>query len=123
MSPPQEPIHIDSASYSSSVEPHSKDGDFKLSDLVQSIHHVLGDEGLDSERIDAQKIIQLMEKYSSNSVDWNQYTLFDHSRAYTRNLIDDGNGKVHSSTDNIGSGDKLTFLSANLVQSDDFSLE
>lgn len=123
MSPPQEPIHIDSASYSSSVEPHTKDGDFKLSDLVQSIHHVLGDEGLDSERIDAQKIIQLMEKYSSNSVDWNQYTLFDHSRAYTRNLIDDGNGKVHSSTDNIGSGDKLTFLSANLVQSDDFSLE
>ncbi|EPB88408.1 cysteine dioxygenase [Mucor circinelloides 1006PhL] len=95
MSPPQEPIHIDSASYSSSVEPHSKDGDFKLSDLVQSIHHVLGDEGLDSERIDAQKIIQLMEKYSSNSVDWNQYTLFDHSRAYTRNLIDDGNGKFN----------------------------
>ncbi|KAL0139821.1 RmlC-like cupin domain-containing protein [Mucor lusitanicus] len=96
MAPPQEPIHIDSASYASSAaDLHSKDDDFKLSDLIQSIHHVLGDEGLDSERIDAQKIIQLMEKYSSNSVDWNQYTLFDHSRAYTRNLIDDGNGKFN----------------------------
>lgn len=94
MSPPQEPIHIDSVSYSSSTDPHSKNNDFKLPDLIQSIHNVLGDEGLDSEHIDAQKIIQLMEKYSSNSVDWNQYTLFDHSRAYTRNLIDDGNGKV-----------------------------
>ncbi|CAO3616067.1 unnamed protein product [Mucor fragilis] len=95
MSPPQEPIHIDSASYSSSADLHSKDDDFKLSDLIQSIHHVLGDEGLDSERIDEQRIIQLMNKYSSNSADWNQYTLFDHSRAYTRNLIDDGNGKFN----------------------------
>lgn len=79
------------------MSPHSKDNEFKLTDLIQSIHNVLGDEGLDSDRIDAQKIIQLMERYSSNSIDWNQYTLFDHSRAYTRNLIDDGNGKVSDS--------------------------
>ncbi|KAG1324773.1 hypothetical protein G6F62_008908 [Rhizopus arrhizus] len=36
-----------------------------------------------------------MEKYSSNADDWDHYTLFDHSRAYTRNLIDDGNGKFN----------------------------
>ncbi|KAI7854714.1 RmlC-like cupin domain-containing protein [Circinella umbellata] len=36
-----------------------------------------------------------MEEYSSNSTDWNKYTIFDHSRAYTRNLIDDGNGKFN----------------------------
>ncbi|KAI7902607.1 RmlC-like cupin domain-containing protein [Cokeromyces recurvatus] len=36
-----------------------------------------------------------MERYSSNAADWNKYTLFDHSRAYTRNLVDDGNGKFN----------------------------
>ncbi|KAG1437796.1 hypothetical protein G6F56_012930 [Rhizopus delemar] len=87
MSPPQEPISVENTF----AVPTNK---FSLQDLVQSIHQELGDEGLDSEHIDSNKIIQLMERYSSNADDWNQYTLFDHSRAYTRNLIDDGNGKV-----------------------------
>ena len=66
-----------------------------LENLVQDIHRVLGpDGGLDSEHIDANEIMRLMEQYSSNATDWNKFTIFDHSRAYTRNLIDDGNGKV-----------------------------
>lgn len=98
MSPPQEPVMLESyASVVDSVLPDVTDN-FKLNDLVKSIHHVLGDDGLDAEHIDAQKIIQLMERYSSNSADWSQYSLFDHSRAYTRNLVDDGNGKVSSSS-------------------------
>ncbi|CAO3675421.1 unnamed protein product [Rhizopus stolonifer] len=88
MSPPQEPISVENTF----AVPTNK---FSLQDLVQSIHQELGDEGLDSEHIDSNKIIQLMERYSSNADDWNQYTLFDHSRAYTRNLIDDGNGKFN----------------------------
>jgi cysteine dioxygenase len=40
----------------------------------------------------------LMESYSSNADDWEQYAMFDHSRAYTRNLVDDGNGKVRNTT-------------------------
>lgn len=92
MSPPQEPISLESYATIESTLPPTDD--FKLNDLVKSIHSVLGDDGLDAEHIDAQKIIQLMERYSSNSADWNQYSLFDHSRAYTRNLVDDGNGKV-----------------------------
>jgi cysteine dioxygenase len=97
MPPPQEPIMLESSF--SSVDntadiTHTFMDDFKLNDLVKSIHAVLGDGGLDAEHIDAQKIISLMERYSSNSADWSQYTLFDHSRAYTRNLVDDGNGKV-----------------------------
>ncbi|KAI8369407.1 RmlC-like cupin domain-containing protein, partial [Radiomyces spectabilis] len=64
--------------------------------LIQEIHNVLGPDGdLTSEHIDENQIIKLMEKYSSNADDWNRYTLFDHSRAYTRNLIDDGNGKFN----------------------------
>lgn len=95
MAPPQEPHMLDS--YSSVVEDVAQTtskNDFSLNDLVKSIHDVLGDDGLDAEHIDASKIISLMERYSSNSDDWSQYTLFDHSRAYTRNLVDDGNGKV-----------------------------
>lgn len=104
MPPPQEPLLLEHfASDSNCLENksvawapknESSSSDFKLNDLVKSIHDVLGDEGLDSEKIDAEQIIQLMERYSSKSVDWDKYTLFDHSRAYTRNLIDDGNGKV-----------------------------
>jgi cysteine dioxygenase len=68
---------------------------YTLPHLIQDIHNVLGpDGGLDSEHIDHNEIIQLMQKYGSNSADWEKYTLFDRSRPYTRNLIDDGNGKV-----------------------------
>ncbi|OAD66319.1 hypothetical protein PHYBLDRAFT_7545, partial [Phycomyces blakesleeanus NRRL 1555(-)] len=64
--------------------------------LISDIHKVLGpDQGLDSKNIDAGEIIRLMEQYSSNSKDWAKYAMFDHSRAYTRNLIDDGNGKFN----------------------------
>lgn len=74
---------------------HEVHEDFTLSTLIQKIHTVLGpDGGLDSEHIDPNEIIHLMEQYSSNAKDWSKYTIFDHSRAYTRNLIDDGNGKV-----------------------------
>ncbi|GAA5804266.1 hypothetical protein HPULCUR_009753 [Helicostylum pulchrum] len=95
MSPPQEPLSLESYSTIESTSTLPSTDDFKLNDLVKSIHGVLGDDGLDAEHIDAQKIIQLMERYSSNSADWSQYSLFDHSRAYTRNLVDDGNGKFN----------------------------
>jgi cysteine dioxygenase len=35
-----------------------------------------------------------MEEYNSKATDWSKYAIFDQSRAYTRNLVDDGNGKV-----------------------------
>ncbi|KAI8056497.1 RmlC-like cupin domain-containing protein [Gilbertella persicaria] len=91
MSPPQEPLLLESYAVQSNVD----NKEMTLDTLVQSIHRVLGDDGLDSECIDANEIIRLMEKYSSNAADWSKYTLFDHSRAYTRNLIDDGNGKFN----------------------------
>lgn len=66
-----------------------------LEKLIERIHQILGpDGGLDSEHVDAAEIFRLMESYSSNANDWSKYAFFDHSRAYTRNLIDDGNGKV-----------------------------
>ncbi|KAI9485611.1 MAG: RmlC-like cupin domain-containing protein [Benjaminiella poitrasii] len=97
--PPQEPISYpttaDTIHLTTDKHVDDYNDSFHLTDLIDSIHTLLGDEGLDSERIDSQKIIQLMERYSSNASDWSKYTLFDSTRAYTRNLIDDGNGKFN----------------------------
>jgi cysteine dioxygenase len=100
MAPPQEPQQyldmphpLQQSSKLDAAAPRT------LQDLIGRIHDKLGPNGgLDSEHIDANQIIALMESYSSNADDWEQYAMFDHSRAYTRNLVDDGNGKVRNST-------------------------
>lgn len=62
--------------------------------LVHDLSVALGpSSGLDSDDVDPMNIQRLMEKYVSNSVEWGPYALGDSSRAYTRNLIDEGNGK------------------------------
>lgn len=62
--------------------------------LVQDLSAALGpSSGLDSDDIDPMDIQCLMEKYGSNPGDWSRFALADGSRAYTRNLIDEGNGK------------------------------
>ncbi|KAK3815238.1 MAG: cysteine dioxygenase type I, partial [Benniella sp.] len=65
-----------------------------LDDLVKFLHRELGDNGLDSEGVDVERIRQMMENYQSNSDDWGKYAHFDKGR-YTRNLVDDGNGKFN----------------------------
>jgi cysteine dioxygenase len=62
--------------------------------LVKDLSSVLGpSSGLDSSDVDPMEIQLLMEKYISNSDEWAPYALGDASRTYTRNLIDEGNGK------------------------------
>lgn len=62
--------------------------------LVRDLSAALGpSSGLDSEDVDPINIQRLMEKYVSNSAEWGPYALGDSSRSYTRNLIDEGNGK------------------------------
>jgi cysteine dioxygenase len=62
--------------------------------LVQELSAALGaSSGLDSDDVDPIKIQLLMEKYISNPSEWGPYALGDSSRSYTRNLIDEGNGK------------------------------
>ncbi|ORZ04005.1 RmlC-like cupin domain-containing protein [Syncephalastrum racemosum] len=69
---------------------------FTLDALVSEIHSILGpDGGIDSEHIDHREIMALMEEYNSKATDWSKYAIFDESRAYTRNLVDDGNGKFN----------------------------
>lgn len=62
--------------------------------LVEDLSAALGPcSGLDSDDIDPMSIQMLMEKYISDAKEWAQYALGDASRSYTRNLIDEGNGK------------------------------
>lgn len=63
-------------------------------ELVQDLSAALGpSSGLDSDDVDPCEIQRLMERYSSNPSEWLPFALGDHQKSYTRNLIDEGNGK------------------------------
>jgi len=62
--------------------------------LVRDLSSKLGpSSGLDSEDIDPKDLQILMENYTSHKEDWKRYSFPDLSRPYTRNLVDEGNGK------------------------------
>ncbi|RKP27537.1 RmlC-like cupin domain-containing protein, partial [Syncephalis pseudoplumigaleata] len=65
-----------------------------LDDLVRLLRLEMGEHGLDSKEVDVKRIQQLMANYTSCDDDWKRYALFDPYR-YTRNLVDDGNGKFN----------------------------
>lgn len=63
-------------------------------ELVQDLSIALGPtSGLDSDDVDPLNIQRLMELYTSNQDEWHSFALEDLNRSYTRNLIDEGNGK------------------------------
>lgn len=76
--------------------------------LVEDLSAALGpSSGLESDDVDPTNIQLLMERYVSNEAEWGPYALGDSSRGYTRNLIDEGNGKsnlVSRSASNIVRG-------------------
>lgn len=49
---------------------------------------------LAGDRADCGKIKQAMAAYTSNMTDWEEFSHFD-DHTYTRNLVDDGNGKYN----------------------------
>jgi cysteine dioxygenase len=62
--------------------------------LVRDLSNVLGSSsGIDSADVDPKDLQTLMEEYNSNKLEWIKYAFGDKSRAYTRNLVDKGNGK------------------------------
>lgn len=62
--------------------------------LVSELSQILGpSSGLTSEDVDVAQLRNRMESYISNSSEWSRYALSDYSRGYTRNLVDEGNGK------------------------------
>jgi len=62
--------------------------------LVSDMSRILGSSsGLKSEDVDVEKLHKLMEEYTSNEREWSKYAFSDFTRGYTRNLVDEGNGK------------------------------
>ncbi|EXJ63747.1 cysteine dioxygenase [Cladophialophora yegresii CBS 114405] len=62
--------------------------------LVQALSDVLGpSSGINSEDVDENDLIRLMQQYTSQEKQWRHYAFADLSRNYTRNLVDEGNGK------------------------------
>ncbi|KAK8052059.1 cysteine dioxygenase type I [Apiospora rasikravindrae] len=62
--------------------------------LVESLKDILGpSSGITSDDVDVGDLMHAMEKYKSDEREWSPYAMADASRAYTRNLVDEGNGK------------------------------
>ena len=65
-----------------------------FANLIKAIGAALGPtSGLDCEEVDHDELIALMEQYGSDEAEWSPYALGDSSRNYTRNLVDNTNGK------------------------------
>lgn len=63
-------------------------------DLVLDLKDVLGpSSGLDSKDVDLNSIMSLMEKYDAREEGWVPFAMADPKIPYTRNLVDEGNGK------------------------------
>jgi hypothetical protein len=62
--------------------------------LVTSLKETLGpSSGLTLDDVDVTSLMCLMELYDSRNCDWGKYAFGDSDTGYTRNLVDEGNGK------------------------------
>lgn len=60
-----------------------------LDDLIQVLHEIFA-----NDEVNVEEVQNIMESYESNPLEWAQYAKFDQYR-YTRNLVDEGNGKFN----------------------------
>ena len=66
----------------------------RFDDLVQALKDALGpSSGLTSDDVDVEHLTRLMKEYNSQEREWVRFAFADESRGYTRNLVDEGNGK------------------------------
>ncbi|KAG1928821.1 cysteine dioxygenase type [Pimephales promelas] len=60
-----------------------------LEDLIQTLHKIF-----ESDSVNVEEVQSIMEAYESNPQEWMKFAKFDQYR-YTRNLVDEGNGKFN----------------------------
>lgn len=60
-----------------------------LDDLIRQIH-----ETFESDNVEVDHVMEIMQSYKSNPSDWKKFAKFDRYK-YTRNLVDEGNGKFN----------------------------
>lgn len=68
-----------------------------MQDLVSQLRQTMTDSGgaLGDDPKAVRQVRQLMNSYVSQSQDWNKYAVYHEGTSYTRNLVDDGNGKYN----------------------------
>ncbi|KJZ79300.1 Cysteine dioxygenase [Hirsutella minnesotensis 3608] len=88
-------IDIVSGAYQLAVKsPLTATSEDRFEDLVLALKQALGpSSGLTSDDVDVGYLSSLMEDYDSRPGEWAKYAFGDASRGYTRNLVDEGNGK------------------------------
>lgn len=86
---------------------HELKGDSnRFDELVLALKEALGpSSGLDSADVDVKELMELMEQYNSRESEWIQFAFAEKSMGYTRNLVDEGNGKS-----NLVSGHRHSFV-------------
>lgn len=78
----------------SSITPRPQHESHRFDDLVMALKDVLGpSSGLDSKDVDLNSIMALMEEYDAAEEGWVPFAMADSEIPYTRNLVDEGNGK------------------------------
>jgi cysteine dioxygenase len=66
----------------------------QFDDLVAALKEALGpSSGLTCDDIDVDFLSQLMAEYDCSDDQWRKYAFGNKSMGYTRNLVDEGNGK------------------------------
>ena len=66
----------------------------RFDDLVIALKEALGpSSGLTSDDVDVEFLTQLMAEYDTDRQEWSRFAMGDQNQAYTRNLVDEGNGK------------------------------
>ncbi|XP_056094288.1 cysteine dioxygenase type 1 [Rhinichthys klamathensis goyatoka] len=60
-----------------------------LDDLIKTLHKIF-----ESDSVNVEEVQSIMEAYESNPQEWMKFAKFDQYR-YTRNLVDEGNGKFN----------------------------
>lgn len=66
----------------------------RFEELVDVLRDALGESsGLTSDDVDVDVLTDAMARYTTDETEWTRYNLSDASRGYTRNLVDEGNGK------------------------------
>ncbi|KAJ1949503.1 hypothetical protein FBU59_001114 [Linderina macrospora] len=66
-----------------------------MQDLIKQLNTTMGTHGLGDDLIRVRQVKKLMQSYVSQSTDWSQYAVYHEGTRYTRNLVDDGNGKYN----------------------------
>lgn len=69
-------------------------GQNRFDELVVALKEALGpSSGLTCDDVDVEFLTRLMQDYNSSDDEWSRFAFGDRSRGYTRNLVDEGNGK------------------------------